>query len=156
MNNVTNKLIGVLKYQQTHEKYPRLMKSRIVGFDDLDLIAAMKELCAFTSKSSSTISYLLERQGFDDWALNVVEDALSKLNDRESYTHYDEIYYTPLTGRIGMIASKRTVDDDRDGISCEDGTLCYYIDFAIYSKSFDNVDTYSIILVSANDITSLS
>lgn len=150
---MTNKLIGVLKYQQTLEKYPRLMKSRIVRFDDLDLIAAMKELCVFTSKSSSTISYLLKRQGFDNWALNVVEDALSKLNDRESYTHYDEIYYTSLTGRIGMIVSKRTVDDDRDGISCEDGTLCYYIDFAMYSKSSDSVDTYSITLVSENDIT---
>lgn len=156
MNNVTNKLIGVLKYQQTLETHPRLVKSRIVGFDDLDLIAAMKELCTFTSESSSTVSYLLERQGLDVWVLNVVEDALPKLNARDSYTHYDEIYYTPLTGRIGMIVGKRTVDDDRDGISCKDGTLCYYIDFSMYSKSSDSVDTYSITLVSANDITSLS
>lgn len=156
MNNVTNKLIGVLKYQQTLEKYPKLMKSRIVGFDDLDLIFAMKELCTFTGESSSTVSYLLERQGLDVWASNVVEEALPKLNASESYTHYDEIYYTPLTGRIGMIVGKRTVDNEKDGISCEDGTLCYYIDFAMYSKSSDSVDTYSITLVSANDITQLN
>ena len=152
-----NKFIGVLKHHENEPKSHRLVKSRIVGFDDLDLIAAMKELCEFTSKSSSTVSYLLERQGFDEWTLNVVEEALPKLNVSESYVHYyDEIYYTPLTGRIVMNVIKRTVNSDNDEIACEDETLCYYIDFAMYSKSSDSVTTYSITLVSTNDIKRLN
>lgn len=147
---MVNKLIGVLKHQQDH----KLIKSEIVGFDDIDLITATEELCAFASKSSSTMNYLFETKGLDMWALNVVEDALPKMNNRVSYTHYDEIY-APLTGRIGMIVSKRTVNSDKDGIVCEDGTLCYYIDFAMHSTSSDNINTYSITLVLANDITVL-
>lgn len=154
---MANKFIGVLKHHENEPQSHRLVKSGIVVFDDLDLISAMRELCVFTSKSSSTISYLLERQGFDEWALNVVEEALPKLNVSESYVHYyDEIYYTPLTGRIVMTVIKRTINSDNDGIACKDGTLCYYIDFAMYSKSADSVTTYSITLVSESDITRLN
>lgn len=154
MKDVTNKLIGVLKYHRNEPHSHRLIKSEIVGFDDIDLITATEELCAFASKSSGTMNYLFETKGLDMWALNVVEDALQKMNTRESYTHYDEIY-APLTGRIGMIVSKRTVNSEKDGIACEDGTLCYYIDFAIHSTSSDSFNTYSITLVLANDITVL-
>ena len=141
-----------MKYHQNVGDSHRLIKSEIVGFNGLDLITVAKALCAFASKSSSTLKYLLETKELDTWALNVVGNALKKLNDRESYTHYDEIY-APLTGRIGMIVSKRTINNEKDGIACEDGTLCYYIDFAMYSKSSDSNTTYSITLVLADDIT---
>ena len=152
MKNVTNKSIGVLKYHLNEPHSHRLIKSEIVGLDDIDLITATKELCAFASKSSGTLKYLLETKELDIWALNVVEDALPELNNRESFTHYDEIY-APLTGRIGMIVSKRTINNEKDGIACEDGTICYYIDFAMHSKSSGSIHTYSITLVLANDIT---
>lgn len=154
MKDLTNKLIGVLKWYHNEPHSHRLVKSEIVGFDDIDLITATEELCAFASKSSGTMNYLFETKGLDMWALNVIEDALPKLNNRESYTHYDEIY-APSTGRIGMIVSKRTVNSEKDGIVCEDGTLCYYIDFAMMSKSSGSINTYSITLVLANDITVL-
>ena len=153
MNNVTNKLIGVLKWYHNEPRSHRLVKSEIVGFDCIDLIIATEKLCAFASKSSGTLKYLLETKGLNMWALNVVEDALSKLNNGESYTHYDDIY-AQLTGRIGMTISKRTLNSENDGIACEDGTLCYYIDLVEYSKSSDGDTTYSITLVLANDITS--
>ena len=86
------------------------------------------------------------------WALNVIEDALPKLNNRESYIHYDDIY-APLKGRIGMTVSKRTLNGEKDGIAFEDGTLYHYIDLVKYSKSFDSNTTYSITLVLANHIT---
>ena len=152
MNNVTNKLIGVLKWYHNEPRSHRLVKSDIVGFNHIDLITATEKLCAFASESSETLKYLLDTKGLDMWALNVVEDALLKLNTGESYTHYDDIY-TPLTGRIGMTVSKRTLNSEKDGIACEDGTLCYYIDLAEYSKSSDGDTTYSITLVFANDIT---
>ena len=153
MSNVTNKLIGVLKWYHNEPRSHRLVKSEIVGFDCIDLIIATEKLCAFASKSSGTLKYLLETKGLNMWALNVVEDALSKLNNGESYTHYDDIY-AQLTGRIGMTISKRTLNSENDGIAREDGTLCYYIDLVEYSKSSDGDTTYSITLVSANDITS--
>lgn len=149
---MTNKLIGVLKYQMNEPNSHKLIKSEIVGFDDIDLITATEELCAFANNSSGTMTYLFETKGLDMWALNVVNDALLKLNNRESYTHYDEIY-APTVGQLGMIVSKRTLNSEKDGIACEDGTLCYYIDFAIHSKSSSSITTYSITLVLANDIT---
>lgn len=151
MNNVTNKLIGVLKWYHNEPRSHRLVKSEIVGFDCIDLIIATEKLCAFASKSSSTLKYLLETKGLDMWVLNVVEDALSKLNNGESYSHYDDIY-APLMGRIGMTI-KRTLNSENDGIACDDETLCYYIDLVEYSKSSDSNTTYSITLVLANDIT---
>ena len=151
VNNVTNKLIGVLKWYHNEPRSHRLVKSEIVGFDCIDLIIATEKLCAFASKSSSTLKYLLETKGLDMWVLNVVEDALSKLNNGESYTHYDDIY-APLMGRIGMTI-KRTLNSENDGIACDDETLCYYIDLVEYSKSSDSNTTYSITLVLANDIT---
>lgn len=152
VNNVTNKLIGVLKWYHNEPHSHRLIKHEIVGFDCIDLITAAEKLCAFASKSSSTLKYLLETKGLDMWALNVVEDALLKLNNGESYTHYDDIY-APLIGRIGMTISKRTLNSDKDGIVCDDETLCYYIDLVEYSKSSDGDTTYSITLGLANDIT---
>lgn len=151
VNNVTNKLIGVLKWYHNEPRSHRLVKSEIVGFDCIDLIIATEKLCSFASKSSSTLKYLLETKGLDMWVLNVVEDALSKLNNGESYTHYDDIY-APLMGRIGMTI-KRTLNSENDGIACDDETLCYYIDLVEYSKSSDSNTTYSITLVLANDIT---
>lgn len=152
MNNGTNKLIGVLKWYHNEPRSHRLVKYEIVGFHCIDLIAATEKLCAFASKSSGTLKYLLETKGLDMWALNVVEDALSKLNNGESYMHYDDIY-APLMGRIGMTVSKRTLNSEKDGIACEHGTLCYHIDLVEYSKSSDSNTTYSITLVLANDIT---
>ena len=37
---MTNKLIGVLRYHQDH----KLIKSEVVGFEDLDLIAASEDV----------------------------------------------------------------------------------------------------------------
>ena len=152
MNNGTNKLIGVLKWYHNEPRSHRLVKSEIVWFDCIDLITAAEKLCTFASKSSGTLKYLLETKGLDMWALNVVEDAVLKLNNGESYTHYDDIY-APLMGRIGMTISKRTLNSENNGIACEDGTLCYYIDLVEYSKSSGSDTTYSITLVLANDIT---
>lgn len=151
---MTNKLIGVLKYHMNEPNSCSLIKSEIVGFDGIDLITATEELCAFASKYSGTLKYLLETKGLDMWALNVVEDALPKLNNRESYTYHDDIYAL-FAGRIGMTVSKRTLNSEKDGIACEDETLCHYIDLAVYSKSSDSNTTYSITLVLADDITLL-
>lgn len=152
MNNVTNKLIGVLKWYHNEPRSHKLVKSEIVGFNCIDLITATEKLFAFASKSSGTLKYLLETKGLDMWALNVVGDVLSKLNNGESYTHYADIY-APLMGRIGMTISKRTLNSEKDGISCDDETLCYYIDLVEYSKSSGSNTTCSITLVLANDIT---
>lgn len=149
---MTNKSIGVLKWYHNEPRSHNLVRSEIVGIDGVDLITATEELCAFASKHSGTLKHLLDTKGLDMWASNVVEDALPKLNNRESYTHYDDIH-APFTGRIGMTVSRRTLNSEKDGIACEDGTLCYYIDLAVYSKSSDSNTTYSITLVLADDIT---
>ena len=62
------------------------------------------------------------------WVRNVVTEALPKLNTRETCTHYDELY-TKTAGRLGMTVSKRKVNSEKDGISCEYGTICFYLDF---------------------------
>ena len=136
-----NKLIGILKYHQDH----RLIKSEVVGFEDLDLITASEHVIA---------EFLFEHKGYDMWVRDVVMEASPKLNARETYTHYDELY-TQNAGRLGMIVSKRKVNSEKDGISCEDGTLCFYLDFAIQSYTSGIIETYSMTIVLADDITLL-
>ena len=88
------------------------------------------------------------------WVRDVVMEASSKLNARETYTHYDELY-TQNAGRLGVMVSKRTVNSKKDGISCEDGTLCFYLDFVIQSYTSGVIETYSMTIVLADDITLL-
>lgn len=54
-----------------------------------------------------------------------------------------------------MTVSKRKVNSEKDGISCEDETICFYLDFEIQSYSSGIIETYSIIVVSVDDITVL-
>ena len=51
--------------------------------------------------------------------------------------------------------SKRKVNSEKDGISCEDGTLCFYLDFVIQSYTSGIIETYSMTVVLADDITLL-
>lgn len=147
---MTNKLIGVLKYHQDH----KLIKSEVVGFEDLDLIAASEVLCTWVGNLHVIAEFLFEHKGYDMWVRDVVMEASSKLNDRETYTHYDELY-TQNVGRLGVTVSKRTVNSKKDGISCEDGTLCFYLDFVIQSYTSGIIETYSMTIVLADDITLL-
>lgn len=148
---MTNKLIGVLKYHQDH----KLIKSEVVGFEDLDLIAASEVLCTWVRNLHVIAEFLFEHKGYDMWVRDVVMEASPKLSVRETYTHYDELY-TQNAGRLGMIVSKRKVNSEKDGISCEDGTLCFYLDFVIQSYTSGIIETYSMIVVLADDITLLN
>lgn len=145
-----NKLIGVLKYHQDH----KLIKSEIIGFEDFDLITAAEVLCTWVGNLHVIAEFLFEHKGYDMWVRDVVMEASSKLNARETYTHYDELY-TQNAGRLGMIVSKRKVNSEKDGISCEDGTLCFYLDFVIQSYTSGTIETYSMTIVLAEDITLL-
>lgn len=145
-----NKLIGVLKYHQDH----KLIKSEVVGFEDLDLITASEVLCTWVGNLHVLAEFLFEHKGYDMWVRDVVMEASPKLNARETYTHYDELY-NQNAGRLGMIVSKRKVNSEKDGISCEDGTLCFYLDFVIQSYTSGIIETYSMIVVLADDITLL-
>lgn len=88
VNNVTNKLIGVLKYYKDRQ----LFKSEVFGFEDLDLITASDVLCAWVGNLHVIAKFLFEHKGYDVWVRNVFTEALPKLNTRETYTHYDELY----------------------------------------------------------------
>lgn len=145
-----NKLIGVLKYHQDH----KLIKSEVVGFEDLDLITASEVPCTWVGNLHVIAEFLFEHKGYDMWVRDVVMEASPKLNARETYTHYDELY-TQNAGRLGMIVSKRKVNSEKDGISCEDGTLCFYLDFAIQAYTSGIIETYSMTIVLADDITLL-
>lgn len=143
-----NKLIGVLKYQQDH----KLIKSEIVGFDDLDLITASEVLCTWVGNLHVIAEFLFEHKGYDMWVRDVVMEASPKLNARETYTHHDELYIQNAS-RLGVTVSKRTVNSEKDGISCEDGTLCFYLNFVIQSYTSGTIETYSMTIVLADDIT---
>ena len=145
-----NKLIRVLKYHQDH----KLIKSEVVVFEDFDLITASEVLCTWVGNLHVIAEFLFEHKGYDMWVRDVVMEASSKLNGREVYTHHDELY-TQNAGRLGMIVSKRKVNSEKDGISCEDGTLCFYLDFAIQSYTSGIIETYSMTIVLADDITLL-
>lgn len=150
---MTNKLIGVLKYHQDH----KLIKSEVVGVEeeDFDLIKASEVLCTWVGNLHVIAEFLFEHKGYDMWVRDVVIEASSKLNARETYTHYDEMY-TQNVGRLGVTVSKRTVNSKKYGISCEDGTLCFYLDFVIQSYTPGIIETYSMIVVLADDITLLN
>lgn len=150
---MTNKLIGVLKYHQDH----KLIKSEVVGVEeeDFNLIKASEVLCTWVGNLHVIAEFLFEHKGYDMWVRDVVIEASSKLNARETYTHYDEMY-TQNVGGLGVTVSKRTVNSKKDGISCEDGTLCFYLDFVIQSYTPGIIETYSMIVVLADDITLLN
>ena len=147
-----NKLIGILKYHQDH----RLIKSEVVGFEeeDFDLISASEVLCTWVGNLHVIAEFLFQHKGYDMWVRDVVMEASSKLNARETYTHHDELY-TQNVGRLGVTVSKRKVNSEKDGISCEDGTLCFYLNFVIQSYTSGIIETYSMIVVLADDITLL-
>ena len=147
-----NKLIGILKYHQDH----RLIKSEVVGFEeeDFDLISASEVLCTWVGNLHVKAEVLFEHKGYDMWVRDVVMEASSKLNARETYTHHDELY-TQNAGRLGVTVSKRKVNSEKDGISCEDGRLCFYLNFVIQSYTSGIIETYSMIVVLADDITLL-
>ena len=73
-----NKLIGVLKYHQDH----KLIKSEVVGFEDLDLITASEVLCTWVGNLHVIAEFLFEHKGYDMWVRDVVMEASSKLNAR--------------------------------------------------------------------------
>lgn len=147
-----NKLIGILKHHQDH----KLIESEVVGFEeeDFDLIAASEVLCTWVGNLHVIAEFLFEHKGYDMWVRDVVMEASSKLNARETYTHYDELY-TQNACRLGVTVSKRKVNSEKDGISCEDGTLCFYLDFVMQSYTSGIIETYSMIVVLADDITLL-
>ena len=147
-----NKLIGILKYHQDH----RLIKSEVVGFEeeDFDLIKASEVLCTWVGNLHVIAEFLFEHKGYDMWVRDVVMEASSKLNARETYAHHDELY-TQNAGRLGVTVSKRKVNSEKDGISREDGTLCFYLNFVIQSYTSGIIETYSMTVVLADDITLL-
>ena len=88
------------------------------------------------------------------WVRDVVMEASPKLNARETYTHNDELY-TQNVGRLGVTVSKRKVNSEKVGISCDDGALCFFLDFVFHSFTSGIIETYSMTVVLADDITLL-
>jgi hypothetical protein len=152
VNNLTNKLIGVLKYHKNRQ----LIKSEIVKFsDDLNVNIAVEELCAWVGDLHVIAQFLFEYKGYNMWVHKVVTDAAMKLLTDGILTHSDEMY-TKNAGRLGVVTGFRKVDSEKDGVSCDDKTFCFYIDFAIQSYAADDTETYSMLLIEEDHIKTLN
>lgn len=151
MNDLANKLIGVLKYHKNHQ----LIKSEVVKFSgDLNVTTLSEELCTWVGELHVIAQFLFEYKGYNLWVRKVVTDAATKLHNDGILTHSDEIY-TQNAGRLEVVTGFRKVNDENDGVYCKDNTFCFYIDFSIQSYTSYDTETYSMLLIEESNIKTL-
>ena len=151
MNKVTNKLTGVLKYHRNDQ----LRKSEIVEFDDLNVIGAADKLCIWIGELHVIAQFLFEYKGYNMRVRKVALEAATKLFNEGIITHSDTIY-TQNAGRLEVTTGFRKVDGEKDGVYCNNKTLSFYIDFTIQSYASDDIDKFSMLLISDDNIKTLN
>ena len=93
---------------------------------------------------------MFDSKELDIWILNVVEDAFPRFENKDIYSHYDEVMVANIN-RVGLMVSKGKANSD-DIIICNDDVTVYKIILSLWNITSGDMEDFSMVFVGADDI----
>lgn len=143
VNNLTRRTVVAFKNHQTNKSEFGLMQ-------DLDSINIAEVFCKWVETQHNGIKRMFDVKGVDVWILNVVCDAFPKFENRNIYSHYDEVMVADIN-RVGLMVSKGKANSN-DIIICNDDVTVYKIILSLWNITSGDMEDFSMIFVGADDI----
>ena len=93
---------------------------------------------------------MFDSEDLDIWILNVVENAFPRFENRDIYSHYDEVMVANIN-RVGLMISKGKANSN-DIIICNDDVTIYKIILSSWNITSGDMEDFSMVFVGAGDV----
>lgn len=143
MNNLTKRTAVAFKNHQTS-------KHEFALIQNLDNVNIAEVFCKWVETQHDGLKRMFDSEDLDIWILNVVEDAFPRFENRDIYSHYDEVLVADIN-RVGLMVSKGKANSN-DIIICNDDVIVYKIILSLWNITSGDMEDFSMVFVGADDI----
>ena len=143
MNNLTKRTVVAFKNHQTS-------KHEFALIQNLDNVNIAEVFCKWVETQHDGLKRMFDSEDLDIWILNVVEDAFPRFENRDIYSHYDEVMVADIN-RVGLMVSKGKANSN-DIIICNDDVTVYKIILSLWDITSSDMEDFSMVFVGADDI----
>lgn len=143
MNNSTRRTVVAFKNHQTN-------KHEVVLIQNLDNVNIAEVFCKLVETQHGGLKRMFDSNELDVWIFNVVDDAFPRFENKDIYSHYDEVMVAGIN-RVGLMVSKGKVNSD-DIIICNDDVTVYKIILSLWNITSGEMEDFSMVFVDADDI----
>ena len=143
MNNLTKRTVVAFKNHQTN-------KHEFALIQNLDNVNIAEVFCKWVETQHDGLKRMFDSEDLDIWILNVVENAFPRFENRDIYSHYDEVMVAS-SNRVGLMVSKGKANSN-DIIICNDDVTVYKIILSLWNITSGDMEDFSMVFVGADDI----
>lgn len=143
MNNLTKRTVVAFKNHQTN-------KHEVALIQNLDNVNIAEVFCKWVETQHDGLKRMFDFEELGIWILNVVEDAFPRFENKDIYSHYDEVMVANIN-RVGLMVSKGKANND-DIIICNDDVTVYKIILSLWNITSGDMEDFSMVFVGADDI----
>lgn len=143
MNNLTKRTVVAFKNHQTN-------KHGFALIQNLDNVNIAEVFCKWVETQHDGLKRMFDSEELDIWILNVVEDAFPRFENKDIYSHYDEVMVANIN-RVGLMVSKGKANND-DIIIFNDDVTVYKIILSLWNITSEDMEDFSMVFLGADDI----
>ena len=143
MNNLTKRTVVAFKNHQMN-------KNEFALIQNLDNVNIAEVFCKWVETQHDGLKRMFDSEELDIWILSVVDDAFPRFENKDIYSHYDEVMVAGIN-RVGLMVSKGKANSN-DIIICNDDVTVYKIILSLWDITSGDMEDFSMVFVGADDV----